>query len=74
MSRLKLANAIVLEQLLIRLGFEKVRQKGSHCFYRHKDGRTTTIPFHSSKNLPRPLVRAILNDINLDIANYNYLI
>jgi predicted RNA binding protein YcfA (HicA-like mRNA interferase family) len=29
-----------------RLGFEPVRQKGSHVFYRHRDGRATTVPNH----------------------------
>jgi predicted RNA binding protein YcfA (HicA-like mRNA interferase family) len=30
-----------MEKLLFQLGFEMVRQKGSHVFYRHPDGRTT---------------------------------
>lgn len=74
MSKLKLIKAIDLEYLLFQLGFEKIRQKGSHAFYRHQDGRTTTIPFHLSKDLPRPLIRAILNEINLSIKEYNDLI
>jgi predicted RNA binding protein YcfA (HicA-like mRNA interferase family) len=44
LSRLKLIDAKTMEKLLLRLGFEKVRQKGSHAFYRHADGRVTTIP------------------------------
>jgi len=71
MSRLKLANAIAMEKLLFDLGFVKVRQKGSHVFYRHADGRTTTIPFHTGKDLPRPLLRHILNEINLSVNEYN---
>jgi hypothetical protein len=31
-------------KLLFRLGFKRVRQKGSHVFYRYPDGRTTTVP------------------------------
>jgi hypothetical protein len=27
-----------MEQVLLRLGFQAVRQKGSHVFYRHSDG------------------------------------
>jgi len=73
-NKLKLLKAIELERLLFRLGFEKIRQKGSHVFYRHPDGRTTTIPFHLSKDLPRPLIRTILNDINLVVEEYNDLI
>ncbi|MCL2285138.1 MAG: type II toxin-antitoxin system HicA family toxin [Firmicutes bacterium] len=59
MSRLVMINAISLEKILFKLSFRKMRQKGSHAFYRHPDGRTTTIPFHLSKDLPRPLLRGI---------------
>ena len=31
MSKLKLINAFTLEKLLFSLGFQKVRQKGSHA-------------------------------------------
>jgi predicted RNA binding protein YcfA (HicA-like mRNA interferase family) len=74
MSRLPLVDARTMEKILHHLGFEKVRQKGSHAFYRHSDGRTTTIPLHSSKNLARPLIRVILNEINISIEEYNELI
>ncbi|HHV57920.1 MAG TPA: addiction module toxin, HicA family [Firmicutes bacterium] len=30
------------------LGFSRVRQKGSHVFFRHPDGRTATVPCHAS--------------------------
>ncbi|WP_245860301.1 type II toxin-antitoxin system HicA family toxin [Methanosarcina spelaei] len=30
------------------MGFEQIRQKGSHLFLRHPDGRTTIIPVHST--------------------------
>jgi predicted RNA binding protein YcfA (HicA-like mRNA interferase family) len=33
-------------RLLNRLGFAAVRQRGSHVFFRHPDGRTTTVPSH----------------------------
>ena len=71
MSRLKLINAVKMEKLLLRLGFEKVRQKGSHAFYRHADGRTTTIPHHKAKMLARPLIREILREIEITIDDYN---
>jgi predicted RNA binding protein YcfA (HicA-like mRNA interferase family) len=74
MTRLKLLTAPQLERLLFDLGFVEVRQKGSHVFYRHEDGRTTTIPHHSSKDLPRPLLRAILRQINLTVDEYNAVV
>jgi len=73
-SRLTLINAVKLEKLLFQLGFVKTRQAGSHAFYRHTDGRTTTIPFHSSKDLSRSLLRDILKEIKLSVDEYNSLI
>jgi predicted RNA binding protein YcfA (HicA-like mRNA interferase family) len=74
MSKLQLIDAKTMEKLLLHLGFQKSRQKGSHVFYRHPDGRTTTVPFHSSKDLARPLIREILNEINITIEEYNNLL
>jgi predicted RNA binding protein YcfA (HicA-like mRNA interferase family) len=54
-----------MEKLLLRLGFTAVRQKGSHVFYRHPDGRTTTVPNHPGRDLSRPLLREILREIEL---------
>jgi len=69
-SRLKLIDAREMERLLFRLGFEKVRQKGSHAFYRHPDGRTTTLPHHKGRLLARPLVREILREIEITVQDY----
>jgi predicted RNA binding protein YcfA (HicA-like mRNA interferase family) len=74
MSKLVLIKAKELERLLFSLGFERQRQKGSHVFYRHSDGRTTSIPFHSGKNIERGLLCAILRQINVSIDEYNKLI
>ena len=73
MSRLALIRAQEMEKILFKLGFERLRQKGSHAFYLHPDGRTTTIPFHSGRDLPRPLLRDILKEINISISEYNKL-
>jgi predicted RNA binding protein YcfA (HicA-like mRNA interferase family) len=54
-----------MDRVLLRLGFEPVRQKGSHVFYRHSDGRTTTVPNHPGRDLSRPLVREILREIEV---------
>jgi predicted RNA binding protein YcfA (HicA-like mRNA interferase family) len=47
------------------LGFAIARQKGSHVFYRHSDGRTTTVPNHGGRDLARPLLREILREIEM---------
>jgi len=70
-SKLKLVDARKMEKVLLRLGFEKVRQKGSHAFYRHPDGRTTTVPHHKTRILARPLIREILREMEITIDDYN---
>ncbi len=53
-------------KFLEREGFELTRQKGSHKFYRHSDGRTTVVPVHSGKSISRGLLRGILREIEMD--------
>jgi predicted RNA binding protein YcfA (HicA-like mRNA interferase family) len=65
MSRLPLVDFKTLDRLLRRMGFQAVRQKGSHVFYRHADGRTTTVPNHAGRDLARPLLREILREIEM---------
>ncbi|MBA3064537.1 addiction module toxin, HicA family [Candidatus Woesearchaeota archaeon] len=40
--------------------FEKVRQEGSHVFFRHPDGRTTVVPNHPGEKLDRGLLNKII--------------
>jgi predicted RNA binding protein YcfA (HicA-like mRNA interferase family) len=65
MSKLPIVTFRIRNEILLRLGFERIRQRGSQVFYRHADGRTTTVPYNKGKDLPRPLNRKILTDINL---------
>ena len=74
MSKLQLVSAREMEKLLFSLGFTRVRQKGSHIFYRHPDGRFTTIPHHRGRLLSRPLIREILNEIEISPDEYAKLL
>ncbi|MBI4267897.1 MAG: type II toxin-antitoxin system HicA family toxin [Chloroflexi bacterium] len=65
MTRLPIVDFPTMEKVLLSLGFQAVRQKGSHVFYRHVDGRTTTVPNHAGRDLARPLIREILREIKL---------
>ncbi len=65
MSKLPMANFKTMDRILRHLGFTAVRQKGSHVFYRHPDGRTTTLPNHGNKDLAHPLMREILREISI---------
>jgi predicted RNA binding protein YcfA (HicA-like mRNA interferase family) len=59
-----------MDKLLKQLGFIVSRQRGSHVFYRHSDGRTTVVPNHGSKDLARPLIADILKDVGLTVDEY----
>lgn len=65
MSRLSMLKPQRLIKILNKLGFEKIRQEGSHIFFKHSDGRTTVVPFHKGRDIGRGLMRSILNDIKL---------
>ncbi|MBK9108823.1 MAG: type II toxin-antitoxin system HicA family toxin [Saprospiraceae bacterium] len=54
----------------MHFGFQKLRTKGSYSFYKNADGRFTTVPFHSNTMLPRPLIRSILRQINIEMDEY----
>lgn len=73
MTRLRLLTSKELEKILFSLGFRTVRQKGSHVFYKHDDGRVTTIPHHKG-TLSRSLLRTILKDVKLSIDDFNNLL
>ena len=63
--KLPLLSSKELCTFLEREGFIAERQRGSHRFYRHPDGRTTVVPMHSGKDISRGLLKAILEEIGL---------
>ncbi len=65
MTRLPIVNFRTMDKVLLRLGFQAVRQKGAHVFYRHPDGRITTLVNHRGRDLARPLIREVLREIEL---------
>ncbi|MDP3913437.1 MAG: type II toxin-antitoxin system HicA family toxin [Bacteroidota bacterium] len=60
MSKLPMINAKELIKILLILGFELKRQKGSHKFFQHQDGRTTVIPDHGNEQIDRGLLSKII--------------
>ena len=62
-----------LEKIVLKLGFIKTRQKGSHAFYKHSDGRYTVIPHHPSRDLSPILVLKILKEINVSKEEFEKL-
>ena len=62
MTRLHPVRAREVIRFLESLGFVQVRQKGSHKFFRHPDGRTATVPDHRGEDLGRGILAKILRD------------
>lgn len=65
MSRLHPLKPTEVIRILTRLGFEQIRQKGSHIYFRNPDGRSTVVPFHKGEDVGKGLLNAILKDIEL---------
>jgi len=51
-----------LIKIIENLGFQLIRINGSHHRFKHQDGRTTTIPVHGNKDLPKGLIRKIIKE------------
>ena len=52
------------------LGFLESRQKGSHKFFRHPDGRTATVPDHKGEDLGPGILAKILRDVGVSPAEF----
>jgi predicted RNA binding protein YcfA (HicA-like mRNA interferase family) len=65
-TRLPTVTAKTMIRFLESQGFEKVRSRGSHHFFRHPDGRTATVPVHPGEDLGRGLINKILHDVEID--------
>lgn len=70
-GRLPLLDAKELIKILNKLGFEIVRQRGSHVYLKHKDGRSTVVPVHPGREIGRGLLKRILNEI--DVSREEFL-
>jgi predicted RNA binding protein YcfA (HicA-like mRNA interferase family) len=57
----------VVIAILVGLGFEEVRQRGSHRQFRHPDGRATTVPDHGGRDIAPSLLRLIARDVGLTV-------
>ncbi len=54
-----------------KMGFKKVRQKGSHIRFVHSDGRKTTIPDHGNKDVPQGLLHKIIRyDLEMEVNEF----
>ena len=56
-----------LVKALERAGFAVTRVSGSHHRLRHPDGRATTVPVHSGRDVPKGTLRSVLGDAGLTV-------
>lgn len=63
-----------LIRIIKKQGFEEIRQKGSHKFFRNSVGRTTVIPYHKGEKIGRGLLTKILKDIDMTREEFLNLI
>ena len=72
MSRLPRLTGQEVTQALSRAGFEVLRQRGSHLFLKHADGRATVVPTHGDEVLDRvscPRYSGILSSAERSFVN-----
>jgi len=69
-------NSKQIIKIIVKLGFEFIRQSGSsHAIYRRDhDGRRTTIPTHGKKSLKRKTIKSICKDVGITIEELKDLL
>jgi predicted RNA binding protein YcfA (HicA-like mRNA interferase family) len=67
------AKASELAKVARKIGFVKVRQKGSHARWKHPDGRATTIPIHGNAAIGGWLYHEILEQLGITEAEFEDL-
>jgi len=64
-GKLPLLTAKELIKVLNKFGFQVIRQKGSHVYLKHNDGRATVVPVHSGREVGKGLLKRILNETEI---------
>ena len=65
MTRLPSLDGEQIVKALGKAGFQVLRQKGSHVYLKHADGRATVVPVHKGESIGRGLLRKIIQDAEL---------
>jgi len=74
MPRLHPLPARKMLKILLLLGFKEVRARGSHHFFFNVTTRkTATVPIHGNEYLSIGILKEILRDIELSVADYEKL-
>lgn len=73
MPKLRPARPREVCRILEKLGFQPVRQSGSHAVYRHPDKRWATVPIHPGKDVATGTLRKILRDAGITVQEFDEL-
>lgn len=65
MTRFPALDGKEISEELKRFGFLIDRQRGSHVFMKHPDGRVTVVPVHAGEVIGPGLFAKILRDVKL---------
>ena len=62
-------NELVALVVLYRIDAH-TRDRGHHSLWRHRDGRTTTVPEHDGRAVSPTLVRLIAADLEMSVEDF----
>ena len=65
MTRLPSLTGEQIIKALKKTGFQVFRQRGSHVYLKHTDGRATVVPVHQGESLGRGLLSTIIKEVDL---------
>jgi predicted RNA binding protein YcfA (HicA-like mRNA interferase family) len=70
MPRLPRVTARQVIRVLQKMGWILDRQTGGHRIFTDTQGRWTTVPYHAGKTLHPKVLKSILADIDLTVAEF----
>ena len=70
MPKLPVMKASKLLKVLLKLGFYRHHQVGSHVQLKHDDGRRTTIPYHPSQEIRKGTLKSIIDDLEITVDEF----
>ncbi|HEX73935.1 MAG TPA: type II toxin-antitoxin system HicA family toxin [Dehalococcoidia bacterium] len=74
MTRLPSLTGEQVIKALGKTGFQVLRQKGSHIYLKHPDGRATVVPVHKGESVGRGILRKIMQDADLSREEFMKLL
>jgi len=74
LTRLRLAKYKELKKVAESVGFRWVRCEGSHNTFHNTEGRIIVIPDHGSQVIVRSLMRKIIRDLGISVAEYHKIL